>query len=94
MLKDERQRDELTNKPLRKGWQLHHLDLNETHYTDLTDKAHFSCLNQLSHKMVHFAYRYYCKDKQFVDRLVNILEKMDEINKDEGDNNECLEEDS
>lgn len=85
-LKKNRKVDELTNSPLRKGWQLHHLDLDPKNYKTLLEE-NFSCLNIKSHDLIHFLYRYYEKDKTIINRLENILEKMYKINNKSIDNN-------
>lgn len=46
--------DQVTGQPLRKGWQLHHLD--SQHYDDLDPKK-FICLNPMSHELIHFMAR-------------------------------------
>jgi hypothetical protein len=71
--------DRITLKPLRKGWQLHHLLLDETRYAEL-DENNFVCLNNLTHKFVHWLYTYYQKDPAIIDRIRAELEKMKEIN--------------
>jgi hypothetical protein len=72
--------DRITQKPLRKGWQLHHRNLDETRYAEL-DEKNFVCLNNLTHKFVHWCYVYYQKDPAIIDRIRAELEKMKEINK-------------
>ena len=79
-LKEERRVDELTHKPLRSSWNLHHLCLDDTRYTDLSDESMFACLNKTQHKMVHDAYRYACKDPEYLERFVNLVQRMCEIN--------------
>jgi hypothetical protein len=71
--------DRITLKPLRKGWQLHHLLLDETRYAEL-DENNFVCLNNLTHKFIHWCYGYYQKDPAIIDRIRVELEKMKEIN--------------
>lgn len=73
--------DPITLGKLSKTCNLHHLDLNEEHYTDISDQSKFILLNKLTHDTVHFLYKYYVKDESVIDRLVAILEKMKEINK-------------
>lgn len=80
----DRKVDALTLSKLRKGWSLHHLDLDAMNYGNL-DEDHFVCLNNKSHDAVHFLYNYYKKDRKVLDRLKSILDKMIEIN---GVNNE------
>jgi len=72
--------DRITLKPLRKGYQLHHLLLDETRYSEL-DENNFVCLNNLTHKFVHWLYTYFQKDPAIIDRIRAELEKMKEINK-------------
>ena len=71
--------DRITLKPLRKNWQLHHLLLDETRYAEL-DEKNFVCLNNLTHKFIHWCYGYYQKDPTIIDRIRAELEKMKEIN--------------
>lgn len=79
-LKSERKVDEITHRPLIKGFQCHHLDLNEDHYTDISDKEHFAVINRQTHDTVHWLYRYYEKDPQIIDRLKDMLDRMLDIN--------------
>lgn len=79
-LKDSRKRDEVTLKPLYKGFSVHHLDLDEGHYTDLTDPSHFACLNKKTHDFIHWAYQHYTKDPSFLERVEVMLDRMAEIN--------------
>lgn len=72
--------DAITNKKLLKGWNCHHLDMNEENYDDFSDHNHFVPLNKSTHELVHTLFRYYKKDKEVLDRLKEILDKMDELN--------------
>jgi hypothetical protein len=72
--------DCITLYPLRKGHNLHHLDLNEAHYEDVSDISHFEPLNRKTHETVHFLYPYYVKDNAIIDRLRDLLERMRIIN--------------
>ena len=85
-LKKLRSVDCVTLKPLRAGWNLHHLNLDEKDYTDISDETHFACLNKKTHDMVHFLYVYYVKDEKILDRLKEILDKMKELNRKEQKN--------
>ena len=84
--KSERKRagnkDEITLKPLRKGWALHHEDLDAENYGNL-DGDDFLCVNNLTHKMIHWLWTYYKTDTQIIDRLRVEMIKMAEINKGE-----------
>ena len=73
-------KDLITNKTLRKGFQVHHMDLQEENYSILFPD-NFICCNNLTHKVIHFLYTYYKTDPQIIDRLREVLEKMKEINK-------------
>ena len=70
--------DYITQKPLHKGFQLHHEDLNSEHYTDLNDN--FLCCNRMTHDFIHWVYRYYKTDKEIIKRLEKEMQKMDYIN--------------
>jgi selenophosphate synthetase-related protein len=47
--------------------------------TDL-NREHCLALNPQSHDTLHWAYTQMCKDKEFVNRFVELLNKMYEIN--------------
>lgn len=72
-------KDEITLRPLRRGWQLHHMNLNEKDYEDM--KQPFLCCNILTHKFIHWLYVYYRTDEEIIDRIKKALEKMKEENK-------------
>ena len=80
-LKKERKYDELTGSKLLTRFQVHHCDLDINNYADL-DKSKFVCLNMKSHECVHFLYEYYKKDREIINRLKAILDKMVELNED------------
>lgn len=67
--------DFITQSKLREGWNLHHKDLDPDNYEILSPER-FACLNNQTHEMVHWAFRYYVKDPQFIDRLQSVLEDM------------------
>lgn len=71
--------DRITQKPLRKGWQLHHLLLDETRYSELNEE-NFICLNRQTHETIHWLFRYFQKDTAVIERLQKIMQKMKEIN--------------
>lgn len=70
--------DEITLKPLRKGWQLHHECLDENQYQNL--KKGFICCNNLTHKMIHWLWTYWQKDKDIIERLKSEMLRMEEEN--------------
>lgn len=49
--------DKVTGMPLRKGWQLHHLDMNSERYAELIPEK-FICVNRQTHEMIHWVFRY------------------------------------
>ena len=55
------------------------MDLNPSHYTILK-KDNFIPLNGLSHKLVHYIFSIYRKDKDVLKRLKKILDRMDKLN--------------
>lgn len=67
-------KDEITLKPLRKKWQLHHNCLDENQYTDMSKS--FLCCNNLTHKFVHWLFTYYVKDRSIIDRIKKEMELM------------------
>lgn len=72
--------DPITNYPLRKGHNLHHLNLNPNEYTNITNEDHFIPLNKNTHEVIHFCYNYAKKDPEFMKRLCYFVQKMIEIN--------------
>lgn len=77
----DRKTDEITLNTLRKGYNIHHLDLNKDNYCNIENENNFCVLNKKTHDMVHFLYSYYRKDKSILKRLEFILERMYELNK-------------
>ena len=68
--------DIITGSKLQGRWNLHHCDLREKNYEDLSHEDWFTCLNSATHDAVHFLYRYYRKDKTIMERLTKLLELM------------------
>ena len=78
----EQQFDPITGAKLTRMANLHHCDLNEEHYEDLSNEDNFVFLNQASHKVVHY---FFLKSKpsewrKRIERIIPILEKMEELN--------------
>ena len=71
--------DPITLKPVVKGFQLHHMDLNPMNYTVLKT-SNFVALNGTTHDIVHYLYGYYRHDKKILTRLKKVLDKMIELN--------------
>ena len=72
--------DALTLKPLRKGFNVHHMDMSEQNYAILVPER-FRCLNKSSHELVHTLYRYYRTDPSILKRLGKLMKQMFELNK-------------
>lgn len=66
--------DAITRKPLRAGWNLHHM--NEKDYTDLKPEK-FLCLNKKTHDMLHWLARYN-NYEEVAANLVASVKKMKE----------------
>lgn len=74
--------DPITGSKLGKLANCHHMDLDDEHYTDVSDESHFVMLNKLSHDVVHF---FFLKSdpkawRKRIKGLIKILEKMEELN--------------
>lgn len=78
-MKDKHKVDAITGKPLYKGWNLHHCDMSDEHYEDLSNEENFECLNVSSHEFVHWLFRY--KNwREILKNIETLLEKMEKIN--------------
>ena len=71
-------RDYITGRRLVKGFNVHHLKTEQDgeNYCDISDTRNFIPLNSYCHKLLHYLFPYYMKDKTVIDRLVEILDKM------------------
>lgn len=79
-LKKERKVDEITLRPLYKGFQLHHKRMAEDTYDDITDESVYAALNRQTHEAVHWIFRYYQKDPEVLTRLKKLLDEMASLN--------------
>lgn len=73
--------DPVTGNKLTKMFNLHHLDLDENHYEDISNENNFVCLGYKTHELVHFLFSK-TKPKQWrerIKRLIPILERMEAI---------------
>lgn len=68
--------DALTHKSLLRDWNLHHLDMNDKHYMDLSKEDKFLPLNKDTHKFVHWFFRFYRHDPGIIQRLEAIMKLM------------------
>ena len=73
-------KDFITGKPLRKGYNVHHLDMSAENYDKLIDE-NFIALNKQTHDALHFLFRYYQNDKDILEKFKEVLDKMVELNK-------------
>lgn len=71
--------DPITLKKLNKTFNLHHMDLDPCHYTDLNENT-FIPLNNQIHDILHKLYNYYRIDPTILDRLKIILDEMCRLN--------------
>lgn len=78
LLKKERKVDFITGKPLLKGYQLHHADMNLGNYKNLNPE-HFFCLGRTNHQIIHHLWRY-PNWRECLERIAYILELMDKLN--------------
>jgi len=71
-------RDYITGKKLVKGFNVHHLKTEQDSeaYCDISRAEDFMPLNSYCHKLLHYLFPYYVKDKTIIDRLVEVLDKM------------------
>ena len=78
--------DQLTKRKLSKGYHIHHLKANQEAetYCDISNDSNFMPLNPYSHKLVHYLFTYYKKDKTILGRLGEILEKMLQLSMSDG----------
>ena len=74
--------DPITLKPLRKGFNVHHLDESVENYGSLEDHSKFRPLNKSTHEILHAIYTYYRKDPKVLDRLKELLDLMVQYNED------------
>lgn len=70
--------DPITKKKLYKGANLHHRNLSEDEYENLSNSSDFVMLNHQTHECLHWIYRYYEKDPEI---LIRIKEELDRWHK-------------
>ena len=73
-------KDVITGKKLYKCYNVHHLDMSPENYDSLTEE-NFIAVNKATHEALHFLFRYYKNDKDILNRIKQVLEKMTELNK-------------
>lgn len=72
-LLEQQKTDFVTQKPLRKGANVHHLD--PEHYDVLTEDR-FVALNIKTHEAVEWLWKYYKKDPDVIKRLEMVMKMM------------------
>ena len=75
-LKEKQKVDPITNRPLTKMCNLHHRDLNDKNYTNISNKDNFVCYNQMTHKVVHYLYNV-CKREGLETTLLNLKRELE-----------------
>ena len=73
-------KDAITGKKLYKGYNVHHLDMSAENYDQLIEE-NFIAVNKQTHETIHTLFRYYQKDPTILDRLKEVLDRMNELNK-------------
>lgn len=79
----EQKTDPITGSPLTKQFNLHHLDLDPKHYTDIEKEENFIGLNSTSHEVIHYFFGDGKTRKDWqtrIKKVVEILELMEELN--------------
>ena len=71
-------RDYITGRKLVKGFNVHHLrtEQDAENYCDISNEEEFIPLNSYCHKMLHYLFIFYQKDKTIMNRIREILDKM------------------
>lgn len=72
--------DPITGSTLSPTCSIHHLDLREANYEDLSDETHYVALNPQSHETVHFVWAAHGGWRRAVLSLIRILKAMERIN--------------
>ena len=73
-------KDIITGKKLYRCYNVHHLDMSADNYDKLIEE-NFIAVNKATHEALHFLFRYYKNDKDILNRIKQVLEKMTELNK-------------
>ena len=79
----EQKTDPVTGAKLTSRANLHHLDENPEHYTDISDPTHFVLLNYETHSVLHYLWgdgKRRLDWRKRLDRLRKLCERMDDIN--------------
>lgn len=79
-VKSTQKTDPITGSPLAPTCSVHHLDMREENYEDLSDETHFVALNSQSHETIHFLWQSHGGWRSAVLSLIRILKAMERIN--------------
>lgn len=79
-LKKKQHTDPVTGSPLSPTCSIHHLDMRESNYEDISDETHFVALNAQSHETVHFIWQAHGGWRRAILSLIRILKAMEKIN--------------
>lgn len=79
-LKAKQKTDPITGSQLAPTCSVHHLDMREANYEDLSDETRFVALNAQSHETVHFLWQARGGWRKAVLSLITILKSMERIN--------------
>lgn len=74
--------DYVTKQPLTRSWNLHHLDLRNKNYTNISDTRRFLPLNERTHEIVHWLYPLWLNNRRVMSRLEDVFRRMDEYSHD------------
>lgn len=67
--------DPITRKKLIKGCNLHHRNLSEDEYENITDDNDFVMLNKQTHEFCHWLHKYWKNDPDILGRIEEELNK-------------------
>lgn len=70
----------VSGRPLKSRANLHHLDLDLSHYEQVADMSRFVYLSADIHDAVHTLYKCPVGWKKALENLANVLQRMDELN--------------
>lgn len=70
----------VTGGKLTRTANLHHKDLDASHYADISDKTHFVFLSNTAHETVHWLWRSRLGWRTVMKNIATILEDMESIN--------------
>jgi hypothetical protein len=74
---DQKGLDPITGSKLTKGCNLHHrhITADDEEYGDISNENDYVMLNSLTHKFLHWGYRYFLRDPDFLRKIKAEWEK-------------------